>query len=343
MYLYRVKLTIEQLNTRQLQWLIWLSVSIMIFISLLPMDGLEQSAVYTLINTAFYAVIIYGNISLLYPKLYLRNHKFLYIPAVIFLLSIAGLGRTFLSWYIYYHYFSTEIKPFTFGIALTSMISGLLIYILSFIIRIALAYFSLKKETEDILLQKSKAELNLLKSQVQPHFLFNTLNNIYYEAYVESPKTALLIERLAEIMRYLVDDNVNDKVLLTKEVAFLENYIALEKIRLLYPAEITFTRQYQEERLVPPMLLITFVENIFKHGIDKSSTKNKIELRLVEKDDFLHFTAFNNFIHKNRVSENGSGLINLRQRLKLLYGSAFEMDTVISENSFTAYFKIPLR
>lgn len=342
MYLYQVKIKVEQLNTKQLQWLIWLSVSIMIFISLLPMDGGFQSAAYTVVNTGFYALVIYGNISFLYPKLYLRNQKLLYIPAAALLLIAASFGRGLLSWYLYYHYFSKDFKPFTLAIALNSLFGAVLIYILSFIFRIALAYFTLKKETENIILQKSKAELNLLKSQVQPHFLFNTLNNIYYEAYLESPKTALLIERLAEIMRYLVDDNINDQVILSKEVAFLENYIALEKIRLVYPAQITFIKQYRSDLLVPPMLLITFVENIFKHGIDKSSAENKIELTLEEQGDFLHFTASNNFIIKPLQSKNGSGLINLRQRLKLLYGSAFEMSTNSNENSFTAYFKIPL-
>lgn len=307
------------------------------------MDGLLQSAAYTVINTGFYAMVIYGNISLIYPKLYLRNQKLLYISAAALLLLTASFGRGLISWYVYYQYFSKDFKPFTLNIALNSLFGAVLIYILSFIFRIALAYFTLKKETEDILLQKSKAELSLLKSQVQPHFLFNTLNNIYYEAYLESPKTALLIEKLAEIMRYLVDDNINDQVILSKEVDFLENYIALEKIRLVYPVEITFIKEYHSDLLVPPMLLITFVENIFKHGIDKSSAENKIELKLVEQNDYLHFTASNNFITKAQESKNGSGLINLRQRLMLLYGSDFDMRTNSNENSFTAYFKIPLR
>lgn len=342
LYLYQVKIALDKLNTIQLQWLIWLSVSIIIFISLLPMDGLIQSAVYTFINTGFYALVIYGNISLLYPRLYLHGHRLVYALAVVALLLAAGAGRGFLSWYVYYKYFAPKSVPFTFNIILNFFVAAILIYILSFIFRIALAYFSLKKHTEDIMLQKSKAELNLLKSQVQPHFLFNTLNNIYYEAYLESPKTALLIERLAEIMRYLVDDSPKEKVMLDKEVQFLENYIALEQIRLLHGAEVDFIKQYDPGLLLPPMLLITFTENIFKHGIDKSSTTNKVQIKLIQQDGFLHFTTFNNFAPKKPASAKGSGLDNLKQRLALLYDSNFEMSIIPAENTFTAYFKIPL-
>lgn len=335
-----MNIAIEKLTTTQLQWLIWLAVTLIIFISLLPMDGAAQSAMYTLINTTFYAVVIYGNISLLYPKLYQRGYQFFYGVSVFVLLAVAGLGRAYLSWYLYYEYFSPQYKPFQIGMVLNLLVGGTLTFILSFIFRIALAYFELKKENDAILLEKSKAELNLLKSQVQPHFLFNTLNNIYYQAYVEAPETAILIERLAEIMRYIVDDSVKDKVAIEKEVQFLENYIGLEQIRLLHKAELDFIRQYDPNLQIPPMLLITFVENIFKHGIDKSSTCNKIQLKLVQENGFLHFTAVNSAVKKQ--GGTGSGLANLGQRLTLLYAKSYEMTIKQTEDSFTAYFKIPL-
>lgn len=335
-----MNISIEKLTVTQLQWLIWISVSMIIFISLLPMDGPAQSALNTLINTAFYALVIYGNISLLYPKLYQRGHQLLYISSVIILLAFTGLGRGYLSWYVYYEYFSPQFQPFKISMVLNLLIGGILTYILSFVFRIAIAYFELKKETENILLEKSKAELNLLKSQVQPHFLFNTLNNIYYQAYVEAPQTALLIERLAEIMRYIVDDSTKDKVSIDKEVQFLENYIGLEQIRLLHKAKLDFSRQYDASLRIPPMLLITFVENVFKHGINKSSKESIIELKLIQEANFLHFKVFNNAIVTK--SSAGSGLKNLRQRLNLLYGQSFKMTIEPTENSFTAYFKIPL-
>ena len=306
------------------------------------MDGIGQSAVYAVLNTGFYAFIIYGNISLLYPYLYERNRKLHYVIAVLVLLVIAGAGRAYLSWFIYYTYFSTDDKPFTYGLIFNYAIASILIYLLSFIFRIALAYFMLKEQNKHILLLKSKAELSLLKSQVRPHFLFNTLNNIYYEAYLEAPKTALLIEKLAEIMRYLVEDNAKDQVALALEVQFVENYIALEQIRSLHPVLIKFTTDYPIDLQVPPMLLITFIENIFKHGIDKSSKANQAELSLVVQHGFLYFTAYNNLLTSKSAKAEGSGLDNLRQRLTLLYGPNFKMTTEKDEASFRAYLKIPL-
>ena len=121
------------------------------------------------------------------------------------------------------------------------------IYMMSFVFRIAIDYFRVKRQAEQMLEQKSLAELNLLKSQVQPHFLFNTLNNIYYEAFREAPRTAQLIGRLSDIMRYFVDESPKEKVTLATEIKFLENYIALEEIRIRHGVNVTFDQQYEGE------------------------------------------------------------------------------------------------
>ncbi len=194
------------------------------------------------------------------------------------------------------------------GVILNFMVAGFLTYLLSFIFRIALAYFSLKQQSEKILLQKSQAELNLLKSQVQPHFLFNTLNNIYYEAYREAPRTAKLIERLSDIMRYFVDESPKDEVSLSTEIQFLENYIVLEKIRIRHEIDLNFIQDCNPDLRIPPMLLMTFVENIFKHGIDKSSNKNKIDMSLTQKDGYLLFETRNQIHEKPGTTDSPMGL-----------------------------------
>jgi sensor histidine kinase YesM len=222
------------------------------------------------------------------------------------------------------------------------LVAGLLTYMLSFIFRIAIAYFKLKQQAEEILLQKSQAELNLLKSQVQPHFLFNTLNNIYYEAYREAPRTAGLIERLSDIMRYFVDESPKDEVSLQTEVQFIENYIALEKIRIRHNTEINFVKEYNPDARIPPMLLMTFIENIFKHGIDKSSRKNKIDLSLVHQNGYLLFQTNNKKVPKSQETSHGFGIQNLRKRLNLLYGNAFELNVDCTDDQFTAFLKVPL-
>ena len=223
------------------------------------------------------------------------------------------------------------------------IVAGVLIYLLSFIFRIAIAYFELKQQSEKMLVQKSQAELNLLKSQVQPHFLFNTLNNIYYEAYREAPRTAKLIERLSDIMRYFVDESPKDEVSLSTEIQFLENYIALEKIRIRHEIELDFVKDCSPDLRIPPMLLMTFIENIFKHGIDKSSSENKIEISLVQQDGYLLFQTKNRIHEKPGAAEpNGFGIKNLRKRLCFLYGEKFELHIDTSRHFFTAFLKVPL-
>jgi len=327
----------------RLQWLVWIAVFFIIFFSILPEGGFLHACGYTLINISFYAVVIYGNIRFLYPRLYQKGHKTLYIVCVIILLPAAGLSRGFLMTDLYNHYYPTMQEHMTLESVINFIVAGLLTYMLSFIFRIAMAYFELKHQSEKILVQKSQAELNLLKSQVQPHFLFNTLNNIYYEAYREAPRTAKLIERLSDIMRYFVDESPKDEVSLSIEIQFLENYIALEKIRIRHEIELDFIKDCNTDLRIPPMLLMTFVENIFKHGIDKSSSENKIEISLIQQDGYLLFQTKNRIYEKPGTDEpNGFGIKNLRKRLCFLYGEKFELNIDTSGHFFTAFLKVPL-
>ena len=326
----------------QLQLLVWVAVFFIIFFSFLPEDGPYQAGIFSGINVIFYILVIYGNIKFLYPRFYQKGQVALYVMLVVILLPAAGLGRGFLVMFIYNKYFAVHPEKMSAASVAQFLVAGLLTYMLSFIFRIAIAYFKLKQQAEEILLQKSQAELNLLKSQVQPHFLFNTLNNIYYEAYREAPRTAGLIERLSDIMRYFVDESPKDEVSLQTEVQFIENYIALEKIRIRHNTEINFVKEYNPDARIPPMLLMTFIENIFKHGVDKSSRKNKIDLSLVHQNGYLLFQTNNKKVPKTQETSHGFGIENLRKRLSLLYGTAFELNVDCSGDQFTAFLKVPL-
>ncbi|MCW3465304.1 sensor histidine kinase [Chitinophaga nivalis] len=325
-----------------LQWLVWLFVLLLLFFSLLSEDSFGQAASFSLINTAFYAVVIYGNIDFLYPRLYLKGHRWLYIIATLLFLIVLGMSRGYLVMTLYNTFFAKYPEPITMVGLVRNIVGMVLIYVLSFIFRIAIAYFTLKRQTEEMMLQKTRTELNLLKSQVQPHFLFNTLNNIYYEAYREAPRTAHLIERLSEIMRYFVDESPKEKVQLSTETAFLKNYITLEKIRIRHEITLEFHTDVQENCEIPPMLLMTFVENIFKHGIDKSSTTNQINISLVQEAHRLLFRTCNGLPVHTTYSERGSGIANLRKRLDLLYGNNYTLTTEKTAGNFIAFLSVPL-
>ena len=326
----------------QLQVLIWTAVLLLLFFSVLPMDGLLKSVIYTVVNTTSYAIIIYGNILLLYPVFYQKRRFVWYGISVAFFLILTGMLKGYAGIIIYKH-FLIKTPPVNLLTLLSYVPGGILIYVLSLVFRIAIAYFTLKQQTEEILLQKSQAELNLLKSQVQPHFLFNALNSIYYRVYKVDPPSAGLIERLADIMRYFVDESPKDEVPVSTEVAFIENYIALERIRIRHGASVNFEKAYNPDLRIPPMLLMTFVENIFKHGIDKSRKQNQVTISLVQQNDFLLFKTSNHKVDPEAGDEPGGfGIINLTKRLRMLYGDKFELTIDDEGELFTAFLKIPL-
>lgn len=327
----------------QIQLLIWLSALLLIFFSIMPMDGYLKSTLYTVVNTSFYAIVIYGNILFLFPVYYQRGRHITYILLVVLFVVITGLLRGYVTIILYNLFLPGKPRPVNLTSLINYIPAGILIFILSLIFRVAIAYFKLKRQNEEILLQKSQAELNFLKAQVQPHFLFNTLNNIYFEAFKEAPRTAELIDRLSDIMRYFVDETPKDAIALSTEVLFIENYIMLEKIRIRHGVNIDFEKSFDSDLRIPPMLLMTFVENIFKHGINRSGGQNRIQISLLQQDNYLIFTTNNSLFAKTvKPSSNSFGIANLKKRLTMLYGSNFELGIDKTENSFTASLKIPL-
>ena len=338
-----MKIGRQALSTTQLQVLIWTAVLLLIFFSLLPMYGLPESVITTVVNATSYAIIIYGNILFLYPVFYQKRRFVSYGISVALFLILTGMLKGYAGFTLLQYFKLT--KPAAVNLpGLLAYVPGLiLIYVLSLVFRIAIAYFTLKQQTEEIILQKSQAELNLLKSQVQPHFLFNALNSIYYRVYKVDPPAAGLIERLADIMRYFVDESPKDEVPVSTEVAFIENYIALERIRIRHGATVNFEKAYNPDLRIPPMLLMTFVENIFKHGIDKSLKQNQVNISLVQRNDFLLFKTSNHKVDPEPGDQPGGfGIINLTKRLRMLYGDKFELTIDDEGELFTAFLKIPL-
>jgi sensor histidine kinase YesM len=338
-----MKIWRKSLSTTQLQVLIWTAVLLLIFFSFLPMNGLLESVIITVVNATSYAIIIYGNILLLYPVFYQKRRFVSYGISVAFFLILIGMLKGYAG-IILFNYFLLTKTDRVVLLSLLSYVPGcILIYVLSLVVRIAIAYFGLKQQTEEILLQKSQAELNLLKSQVQPHFLFNALNSIYYRVYKIDPPSAGLIEHLSDIMRYFVDESPKDEVPVSTEVAFIENYIELERIRIRHGAAINFEKAYNPELRIPPMLLMTFVENIFKHGIDKSLRQNPVTISLVQQNDYLLFKTSNRKIDPEPGDQPGGfGIINLTKRLRMLYGDKYELAIDDKGELFTAFLKIPL-
>ncbi len=144
-------------------------------------------------------------------------------------------------------------------------------------------------------------------------------------------------------MRYFVDESPKDAVRVHTEMNFLEHYIALEQIRMRHGLTLQFTHKVEDGCHIPPMLLMTFVENIFKHGIDKTSRNNRVMISLVQENGQLTFTTVNTLPEQTLAPRpGGSGIANLRKRLQLLYGDNYTLRTTASGHYFTAFLSVPV-
>lgn len=189
--------------------------------------------------------------------------------------------------------------------------------------------------------EKTQAELMHLKSQVNPHFFFNTLNNLYGLVEQDTAKAQQLILKLSDMMRYSIYEGQNDWVTLSDEIAYLENYMDLHRMR--YHKEITIRFDIDaEDRSVKimPLLLIIMVENAFKHGVEKLRKDAFVHIRLKATKQFVDFEIENNFDAEETRGPKGIGLNNLKKRLELVYLNRHELE--ISSNRPEIY-KIRLR
>lgn len=179
--------------------------------------------------------------------------------------------------------------------------------------------FKEEKIKQQLKQQHLQLELNYLKAQLHPHFFFNTLNNIYSLALYRSEKTAPIVEKLSHIMRYIIYEGKKDTVPLETEIAFLENFVALEKIRHEDNACIAFTVQGNTDKInIPPLLFMPLLENAFKHGFSNNG-HSWVEAAMLIEDNEIIFEIKNSNAGGEHDGRSGIGLENLQKRLSLLY------------------------
>jgi len=211
-------------------------------------------------------------------------------------------------------------------------------------LRLFVQWFQDAQDKIELEKQNFKSELSLLKNQLNPHFLFNTLNNIDSLITENSPNASLALNKLSEIMRYVVYDSENEFVPLQDEVNYLENYIALQKLRLTNENRIQLSiTGNTANKQIAPMLFIPYVENAFKHSSLKAKPDDKIEIKLDIQDNELFFSCFNTTaaaIQKDKSS--GIGLELVQKRLDLIYKNKYTLSIENSEKGFTVKLTIKL-
>lgn len=233
-------------------------------------------------------------------------------------------------------------------VLMNTLSSGVLILLLSGFIKMANSLIISEKQKKALENERLNAELNFLKLQINPHFLFNTLNSIYSQAHLRSEQTEYSILKFSQIMRYVLYDSTTEKIPLTKDLEYIRNYIDLQKLRI----SRNITIQYEvsgvtSDLLIAPLLLITFIENAFKHGISYSSP-SAININIGVTGNDLTLTVGNTIIRKapvNGESEGpggGVGLVNARRRLDVLYPGRYLLDISDNNSIYVVNLKITL-
>jgi len=194
-----------------------------------------------------------------------------------------------------------------------------------------LAYFiHSAKQNEQLEIVKEQqliSELTYLKAQLQPHFFFNTLNNIYGLALKQSEHTAPLVARLAEMMRYILYRADEKLVPLKDEIEFIRNYVAVERVRYREAIQIAFEVQGIDEfSKISPLLLLPFIENAFKHGIEEEKGEGFVDIIICRTEDELTMEISNSIAEKKETFGGGIGLVNVVKRLEILYEGNYKLD-----------------
>lgn len=229
--------------------------------------------------------------------------------------------------------FTTLFKFYIIGI-----ISGALPFIIFYLLidrqRIMRKQVEVEKE-------KISARLDALKAQINPHFLFNTLNNIYSLAVQQSVETAPTIDRLSQLLDYLLYRCNADYVSLENEVHFLKNYLDLGKMRFGTRLNIQFSHEADSSYKIAPLLLVPIIENMFKHGAEQSTGVTVFSIRLKAENNQLSLIAINSFTPGvNKVA--GIGLLNLKQRLEILFPGKYTLRIMEKAESFEVKMQVPL-
>lgn len=282
--------------------------------------GFHYLLIKTLSLTLLHALIFYGHYVWMAPNFLYRKR---WIRYVLMILLTVAIGNAW-SWGMYSvlaSVYDHQLTTFNLNYFLYFAIDALTYLLLS-----ALAWFTwhgIKENKRLALLEKEKvrAELQALTGKVNPHFLFNTLNNIYVLVRSGNEKAEAAVLELAGLMRYMLERSDEEKVLLADEVKMMNDYIALQKLRLEPGFNLCFSfPPIEKDKVrVPPLLFLPLLENLFKHS--DLSADGRINLKMTVKEGWVYWESTNTV--DDTQEANGAGLRNLKERLALLYGEDF--------------------
>ncbi|UII23049.1 sensor histidine kinase [Fulvivirga ligni] len=302
---------------------------------------------YKLLSQMFSA---YGILYLLVPKL-LHKNKILFTLSVLAYLYLSfALMITLRYYYLEIEYASSfRVPDASYWWRVTDFkvfFNEIIWHIFPTLLLASWSYYTRQRELVELREQQKITELNLLKNQLNPHFLFNTLNNLYTLALKKSDDTPDVIARLSDIFDYMLYRCNDQFVPLSGEISLLENYLALEKVRYGKRLQVHFTHKVESTAEIAPLLMLTFIENAFKHGVKEEIKVASIDIDLKASSEIIAFTARNS---KPQIVSDGPqlnreaiGLANAKKRLNLLYPEKHHLHIEETQEFFKVTLKLEL-
>lgn len=304
--------------------------------------------IYTFLFHIPFFTVVTQNIYLAIPNFLKKYNIWIYLLAV----SIAGFGVVLGVYYLSFGPIANFFFPEYYFVGVYSpleLFGIMLIYVTaSTMIELSKSWFN-RKETEleiaHLEEEKIRSELKTLRAQINPHFLFNSLNMVYGEALRKTDKAPEMILKLSDILRYVVDNMHKNEVPVIKDLEYIEKFIDMQKERLSNPNRVFYSKSGNFDGLIiSPLLLITYIENAFKHG-SVSGTNERITIALTAFDKKLKLkieNAINDIEVIDKSSSSGMGLINTKRRLDFLYAGKHSLKICKKDTSYKMELTIDL-
>ncbi len=299
-----------------------------------------------------YAVLItmvYINIYVLVPRFFFKTKYVTYLVLLV-LMGVLGLNFIGYGFRLFFEDFRVKniIRESERGGVYEGILMCIPIILTTTTIKLLQKWINDNKRINELSNLTLNMELNELRNQINPHFLFNMLNNVKALIRTDPAKASVVIVKLSEFLRYQLYENSEEKTLLTSEIDFLSNFLNLEKIRRDYfsfDIQINIDKRAANSIFIPPNLFTTFVENAVKHSVDISGGESYVNIKIMMENKQLHFMCVNSRSAYYSVSDqknSGLGLANITRRLELLYGDAFELQIESGDKEYMVNLKIPM-
>ena len=282
---------------------------------------------------------VYFNLYVLIPKFFKKEKFVIYL---LFFFLTAAI-TVFLN-YIVFKYFADRILVDYYFVTVFDILEVTIFALVAMsttsLLKLSKSWFEVQK-LNTLIIQVEKenvvSQLNVLRAQINPHFLFNSLNVLYSLALKNAEETPEAIIKLSDILRYVIYESDKEKVNLSSEVMLINNYLSLQNYRIDKSSDIIFESEFKEDLLVAPMLFLPLVENSFKHGIKGDVSGTYVHISLKATDKKIDFEIENNKLDNEEVekeSDGGIGIKNIQNRLELLYPERHTFEMIQNSNSF---------